>query len=83
MYHMCDQTEDRGTKIKSKLDLQVMIEKTGGEKFCLFQDMRSTGEFDVVWGTNNSLIWSGKGAMVLIVGILDAGWYEWKYRYHK
>ena len=58
---MCDQTEDHGIKIKSKLDPTSHDRKKSGEKLCLFQDMRSTGEFGVAMReTHNGSIWSEK-----------------------
>ena len=49
MCRMCDQTEGRGARIKSKLDSTSHDrEKPEGEKLCLLQDMRSTGGFGVV-----------------------------------
>ena len=48
--HIHEQMVDRDTKMKSKSDptSRDREKNPGGEKLCLFQDMRSTGEFGVV-----------------------------------
>ena len=61
MYRMSDQTEGRGTKIKSELDSTSHDrEKPEGGKLCLFQDMRSTSVWCVKGHTMVQFV-RGKG----------------------